>query len=313
MNCFLFFRAFYSCGGFVDFTTFSFSIYPLTAYWNFIFIYDKLFFMTILQAIILGAIQGLAEFLPISSSGHLAIAEYFFKQEDLPILFDILLHLATLAAVCTVFAKKIGRLFCVLGRWCTRKSKPEDSADLKMILAIIIATAITGIFGIVLKNWVKNIDVRIIPIFFIVTGIVLILSSYIKPKKKLKTPSLISALIVGAAQGIGVIPGISRSGSTISASLFTGIDRETAGEFSFLLSIPAILAAFILEVKSADTLLAGASPSALLAGMITAFVVGFFSLKFLLGLVKKGKLMYFAFYLIPVGIGLSIYLWGFAA
>lgn len=268
--------------------------------------------MTILQAIILGAIQGLAEFLPISSSGHLAIAEYFFKQNDLPILFDILLHLATLAAVCTVFAKKIGRLFCVLGRWCMRKSKPEDADDLKMILAIIIATAITGVLGIALKHWVKNIDVRVIPFFFIITGIALILSSYIKPKKQFKTPALISALIVGTAQGIGVIPGISRSGSTISAALFAGIDRETAGEFSFLLSIPAILAAFILELKSADTLFTGVSFSALSAGMITAFIVGFFSLKFLLGLVKRGKLMYFAFYLIPVGIGLSIYFWGFA-
>ncbi len=268
--------------------------------------------MTILQAIILGAIQGLAEFLPISSSGHLAIAEYFFKQESLPILFDILLHIATLAAVCTVFAKKIARLFCVLGRYITGKQKPEDKEDIKMIRAIILATSVTGVIGIILKDWVKNIDVKIVPFFFIVTGFVLILSSFIKPKNQKKEPSIISALAVGAAQGIGVIPGISRSGSTISASLFSGLTRETAGEFSFLLSVPAILAAFILELKSADTLLVGISIPALVAGMTSAFIVGFFSLKFLLGLIKKGKLVYFSFYLIPLGIGLSIYFWGFA-
>ena len=96
------------------------------------------------------------------------------------------------------------------------------------------------------------------------------------------------------------------------AILFASLDREKAGEFSFLLSIPAILAAFILEIKSADNLLAGVSPINLISGMISAFVVGYFSLRFLLKLIKNGKLMYFAFYLIPLGLGLSIYFWGFA-
>ena len=269
-------------------------------------------FMSIFQAIILGAVQGLAEFLPISSSGHLAIVEYFFKQEDLPILFDILLHVATLAAVCTVFAKRIAGLFCVLGRFIIRKSKPEDKDDLMMIAAIIVATAVTGVIGLLLKDWVKAIDIRLIPLFFIITGLLLIASSKIKHNKPAKNVTLLTAAITGLAQGIGVIPGISRSGSTISASLFVGLDREKAGEFSFLLSIPAILAAFILELKSADNLLAGVSPISLIAGMISAFVVGYFSLRFLLKLIKNGKLMYFAFYLIPLGIGLSIYFWGFA-
>ena len=268
--------------------------------------------MSIFQAIILGAVQGLAEFLPISSSGHLAIVEYFFKQEDLPILFDILLHVATLAAVCTVFAKRIAGLFCVLGRFIIRKYKPEDKDDLMMIAAIIVATAVTGVIGLLLKDWVKAIDIRLIPLFFIITGLLLIASSKIKHNKPAKNVTLLTAAITGLAQGIGVIPGISRSGSTISASLFVGLDREKAGEFSFLLSIPAILAAFILELKSADNLLAGVSPISLIAGMISAFVVGYFSLRFLLKLIKNGKLMYFAFYLIPLGIGLSIYFWGFA-
>ena len=139
--------------------------------------------MSIFEAIILGAVQGLAEFLPISSSGHLAIVEYFFKQEDLPILFDILLHVATLAAVCTVFAKRIAGLFSVLGRFIIRKSKPEDKDDLMMIAAIIVATAVTGVIGLLLKDWVKTIDIRLIPIFFIITGLLLIASSKIKHNK----------------------------------------------------------------------------------------------------------------------------------
>ncbi len=263
--------------------------------------------MTILQAIILGAIQGLAEFLPISSSGHLRIAEHFFTTGSVPILFDILLHLATLAAVCAVFAKRIAELFCVLGRFIVRKSKPEDSSDLKMILAIIIATGITGVIGILLKDWIKGIDIRVIPACFVITGVALILSEKVHPQAQTKELGIVSAIVIGFAQGIGVIPGISRSGSTISAGLFSGLDRKTAGEFSFLLSIPAILAAFILELKSADKLSTSISPIALIAGMITAFLVGYFSLKFLLNLIRKGKLAYFAFYLIPVGIAFFTY------
>lgn len=270
--------------------------------------------MTILQAVILGAIQGLAEFLPISSSGHLAVAEYFFKQQDLPILFDIMLHVATLAAVCAVFFKKIWSLLCVLGRFIIRKPQSQDKENQKLILNLIIATFFTGILGLLLKDWVKTVNVKFVPIFFIITGSILIFSSLIKPGEKTKEKkSFISAIVTGIAQGIGVIPGISRSGITISASIFSGMNREKAGEFSFLLSIPAILAAFILELKSADNLQAAVSPFSLIAGMAAAFIVGYFSLKFLLNLIKKGKLAYFSFYLIPAGIILSIYFWGFAA
>ena len=115
-------------------------------------------------------------------------------------------------------------------------------------------------------------------------------------------PSVVQAVIIGAAQGIGVLPGISRSGSTIAAALLTGLNRERAGEYSFLLSIPAILAAFIFELKSADTITGSISGAALAAGMLTAFAVGLFSLLFLLKLIRKGKLGLFAYYLIPAGV-----------
>ena len=141
-----------------------------------------------------------------------------------------------------------------------------------------------------------------IAVCFIITGIVLLLSAKLQPEKNVAVPSVLQAVIIGAAQGIGVLPGISRSGSTIAAALLTGVNREKAGEYSFLLSIPAILAAFIFELKSADTISGSIGIAALIAGMLTSFIVGFFSLTFLLKLIKGGKLGLFAYYLIPAGI-----------
>jgi len=257
--------------------------------------------MTILQAIFLGAIQGIAEFLPISSSGHLAVAEYFLGHTEVPIIFDILLHIATLGAVCIVFYKQIGRLLGVLGRVIIRRNTRQDSADIKLIAALLISTAVTGVIGIALKDVVQAKNIPVIACCFIITGAVLLISGRLQPKKNVAVPSVITAVIIGAAQGIGVLPGISRSGSTIAAALLTGLNRERAGEYSFLLSIPAILAAFIFELKSADTISGSIGGAALAAGMLTSFIVGLFALTFLLKLIKKGKLGLFAYYLIPAG------------
>lgn len=272
--------------------------------------------MTILQAIILGAIQGVAEFLPISSSGHLALTAYFFGQTAVPLLFDVLLHVATLAAVLIVFRERVLALLAVLGRFIVRKSRPDDADGLRMIVALIIATAVTGVIGFSIKDFVDPAAFDEgsrkwfyfgVSVCLVITGLVLLFSGRYQPKKTTRVPGPLQAIIVGVAQGIGVIPGISRSGSTIAASLFAGLDRSKAGEFSFLLSIPAILAAFMLEMKDADTLSGSVAAIPLIAGMLTAFLVGYLSLKFLLGLINRGKLSWFAAYLIPVGIGLSAY------
>lgn len=265
--------------------------------------------MSILQAIVLGIIQGLTEFLPVSSSGHLAIAEYFFKQNELPILFDIVLHTATLLAVCTVFRKKILQLISTAFRFIIRKQKQEDRENLQTIASLLIAVTVTGIIGICIKDSIKNIDIKIISFCFIITGMLLILSEYFAGKltNKKSKGILFQSIIIGIAQGAGVLPGISRSGSTISTGLFVGMNREKAGEFSFLLSIPTILAALLLELKDAASLTESIGIYAILAGVISAFISGYFSLKFLLHLIKKGKLVYFAFYLIPLGIFSIIY------
>ncbi|MGP1455394.1 MAG: undecaprenyl-diphosphate phosphatase [Treponema sp.] len=258
--------------------------------------------MTISQAILFGTIQGLTEFLPISSSGHLAVAEYFLGHHNIPIIFDISLHLATLVAVCIVFYKTIKRLTCTLWRFIIGKHTRTDRDDLNLVLSLLISTITTGIIGFILRGVVQAKNIPIISICFIITGILLISAKYIQPKKLIKTPNFLHALIIGIMQGIAVLPGISRSGTTISIALTLGLHRDKAGEYSFLLSIPVIIAAFIFELKSADTKMSTTIEMLpLLAGIISAFIIGLFALLFFMKLIKKGRLSIFAYYLIPVG------------
>lgn len=281
--------------------------------------------MSVFQSIFLGILQGIAEFLPISSSGHLAVAQRLFALEDVPLLFDIFLHLATLGAVVLFFHKTIIRLFCVLGRWLTRKSREEDKSDLSMIVALFLGTFITGVIGIFFSDIVPTISEKIICGGFIVTALILILSDFVDSKNQKKREALGTqndekvvatdgsvagaqtvkpwqGLLIGFAQGLGVLPGISRSGSTIAGALLCGVDRKISGEFSFLLSIPAILGAFILELKDFGSMSSSIGVGAVIAGCVAAFLSGFFALSVLMKIIKKGHLQWFALYLIPVGI-----------
>jgi undecaprenyl-diphosphatase len=260
--------------------------------------------MSFFQSIILGALQGLAEFLPISSSGHLLVLKHLFGLGSVPLLFDILLHVATLAVVIVAFRKTIGRLFAALFRFLAGKKIEGDRDDLKLILVILAATVCTGALG----YGISKLDIespRLVSGFFIVTGLILIVPTVLKGKQAKPgrgEPSLIQGLIVGLAQGIGALPGISRSGITISAAQACGIGREKAGEFSFILSIPAILGALVLDLKDSGELLTSVSLPVLGAGMLTAAVVGAAALFLLLKLVRQGRLYLFSIYLIPVGI-----------
>lgn len=284
--------------------------------------------MTVFQSIILGLIQGIAEFLPISSSGHLQVVQKLFQLDEVPLLYDIILHVATLLAVCIFFRKKIANLFCVLYRWIFRKPQPEqidetdyisgtDERGRKAIIAVLISTLITGVIGIFTKKIIDDdqISIKVTCIGFIVTALLLIFSSLLEKfsaktmtqKKELRQQKGISpvqAVIIGIMQGFGTLPGISRSGSTIAGAQLSGVKRETAGEFSFIISIPAILGAFVLElkdfleIKTEQTL----SIAAIIAGSISAFVFGYLALAFLMKIIKKGKLEFFACYLIPLGI-----------
>lgn len=272
--------------------------------------------MSVLEGILLGVLQGIAEFLPISSSGHLAIAQELFNLEDVPLLFDVFLHLATLGAVVLFFRKRIWSLLQVMGRWICRRSLPEDKADLQTIVALLLGTLVTGIFGILLSDVVEDIDVKFICIGFFITAGLLFLGDATEErrrKKRLATdPDFtvgkasgvkpLQGLGIGLAQGFGVLPGISRSGSTIAGALLCGVDREQAGEFSFLLSIPAILGAFVLQLEDLDEIGSAVGIAPVVAGCISAFIAGIFALSVLMKIVRKGKLEWFAVYLIPLGI-----------
>ena len=266
--------------------------------------------MSILQAFLLGLLQGIAEFLPISSSGHLSLAESLLGLDDIPLLFDILLHLATLLAVVVFFWKKIWQLLCAFGRLIIRRPISNDMlAEEKnrrsFILAIFLATLVTGVLGLIVEKLLGEMPVKFVCLGFIITSFLLIASSISVRHSALpeegKSPSAWQALFIGFAQGIGTLPGISRSGSTIASALFCGLDRTVAGEFSFLVSIPAILGAFLLELKDLSSLTEiGLSPLAV--GFLTAFVCGYLALMFLMKLIKKGRLGWFALYLIPLGL-----------
>ncbi len=283
--------------------------------------------MTIIQGILLGMLQGVAEFLPISSSGHLKLCQALFGLEEVPVLFDVFLHLATLVAVCLYFRKKIWNLLKIFGRWIARKPQPEvtnpddmisgtDAYGRKAIIALIISTVITGALGVFTSKVISDIPLKAVCAGFICTSILLILSNQAEkhPRRRKnastsqpvnispKPVSIFQSVVVGIMQGLGTLPGISRSGSTIAGSLFAGMDRKTAGDYSFIVSIPAILGAFILELKDLGQVneVIGAAP--VIAGCAAAFAVGYISLTCLMKLIKKGKIVWFAAYLIPVGI-----------
>ena len=279
--------------------------------------------MTVLQGFLLGLLQGIAEFLPISSSGHLALVQHLFGLTDLPLLFDVILHLATLLAVILFFWKKIWELLKVFGRWIARRPAPAETSDNLLcktekagrntIIAIIITTAITGILGIVSSKLIPELPITFTCGGFIVTACLLIFSHFYEPKNlnsvknqekqnKQEGISIPQAILIGIMQGIGTLQGISRSGSTVTGALFGKVDRKIAGDYSFIVSIPAILGAFILELKDLDKLTGSIGLLPLIVGFITAFAVGYGALWLFMGIFKKGKLHWFSLYLIPLGI-----------
>ena len=273
--------------------------------------------MGFIESFFLGVLQGIAEFLPISSSGHLAVAKELLHLRDVPMFYDIILHIATLLAIFIVYWKTIWRLITTAVRFIFRKTDASDKNDLNFIAAVLIATFFTAVIGFALKDLVENLPVKIISLLFIVTGILLLVCDKFAENKtavasvavenKNTTIKLRSAVIVGIVQGLAVFPGISRSGSTISAGLLCGIRRSHIAEFSFILSIPSILGAFILDLVGSRTVPLNVGIGELAVGFIAALLTGIISLKLLTKLLQKAKLKVFSFYLIPLGIILFCY------
>ncbi|MBQ8955584.1 MAG: undecaprenyl-diphosphate phosphatase [Lachnospiraceae bacterium] len=271
--------------------------------------------MNIFQAIIMGIVQGLAEFLPVSSSGHLAIMQNLLHIEtDTGLLFDVLLHLGTLAAIFVVFWKDIVKLiiefFGIIADFFRRFRDPDvivlSSAYRRFVLLIIVSTIPTGILGYIDRDFVEYASgTLLVPgIGLIITSVLLFICDRIGDGRKgIKKITYLNAFEIGMAQGVATVPGISRSGATIAACLMLGIKKETAVKYSFIMSIPAVLGAAVLEIKDA----AGASVEigtviAYIIGMIVSAIVGYFAIRFMIGVVRRKKYIYFSIYCLIVGL-----------
>jgi len=252
------------------------------------------------RTIILGAIQGLTEWLPISSTGHLKIAEHFLGLK-VPILFDVILHIGTLIVVFIFFRRDIKNILSALGRF---DFKTEYG---KFIPLIIVGTIPTALIGLAFGESIENTFQSILPIAtaLVLCGVVLYFTK--AGEEKTDNISYSAALIVGVAQGIAIIPGISRSGATIAAALLLGIKREKAFKFSFLISIPAIIGALGLTLYTQfDELTTVGLGWEVLAGMVVAMLVGYFALRLLWKILAKRKFHFFALYCWLLGVVLIV-------
>ena len=282
--------------------------------------------LNLIQSIIMGIVQGIAEFLPISSDGHLALMKYILNiNTDNSLVFDVLLHFGTLVAVFIAFWKDIWELikegFGIIGDCITNSykmvhnisskdkkkyTKIISSPYRKLVMLIIVATIPTAFIGVVFDNVIEiaNQSLLVPGLCLILTGLLLLIADRMKPGKKSELEATYNeACLIGIAQGLAILPGLSRSGSTITTGLIVGYERGFAVKYSFIMSIPAILGAVIFKVKDFD--MATITQNQLmnyLVGMLVAAVVGYICIKTMLVIIKGKKFKYFAYYCIAIGI-----------
>ncbi len=268
--------------------------------------------MTYLMSAVLGFLQGVAEFLPISSSGHLSLFQHFFGMEEPDSLFNILLHFATLIAVCVYYFQDVVEMIveffrgvaALFSRTPSRGNPPEGR---RLVLLVIVGTLpLFAVLPVESKIEMLGGSPVFVSCALLVTGCVLFLSDrYGGGRKTAKNATIKDALLVGLAQGVATIPGLSRSGCTISAGMAMGFQRKFAVRYSFLLSLPAVFGATLLKViktvKAAQPLAEGILPKYLL-GMAVAGVVGYFSIRLVDLLASKGKFGAFAWYCWGAGL-----------
>lgn len=267
--------------------------------------------MAFWMAIVLGVVQGVAEFLPISSSGHLSLLQYFFAMEEPDTLYNILLHFATLLAVCVVYWRDIVDMVVEFFRglaalFSRREERGNPPEGRRLVLLVILAT-LPLFLVLPFDDMVEELGANptFVAVMLLVTGCILFLSDrYGGGRKNVRTATVKDVLLVGLAQGLATIPGLSRSGTTISAGMALGFDRGFAVRFSFLMSLPAVLGATLLKVVKVAA--EGGIDTELLpmylSGMAVAGVVGYFSIRLVKLLADKGKFGSFAYYCWIVGV-----------
>ena len=252
--------------------------------------------MDTLQAVLLGIVQGITEFLPVSSSGHLQIAKELLGVEiENNITFDVTLHAATVLSTLVVMRAEIARLARgVFARRCT----PEQAYVLKIVLSMIPA----GIVGIAFGDKLEELfgTLWFVGVMLLVTAALLAFAYYARPRQK-SDISYRDAFIIGLAQAAATLPGLSRSGSTIATGLLLGDAKPTTARFSFLMVIPVILGKMLLDILSGDMAAMSVPVPALVGGFVAAFIVGALACKFMIRIVERGRLVWFALYCVVVG------------
>ena len=259
-----------------------------------------------LQALILGLVQGLTEYLPVSSSGHLAIGQALFGIEngDDNLMFTVAVHVATVLSTIVVLWSEIDWILKGLFKF-------EMNAETKYVLNIIVSMIPVGIVGVFFKDYVEEVfgsGLLIVGCCLLLTALLLIFSYYARPRQK-EHISMKDAFIIGLAQAAAVLPGLSRSGSTIATGLLLGNKKESLAQFSFLMVIPPILGEALLDVLKAvkgEAVMGDIDMVPLCVGFLAAFVSGCIACKWMVNIVKKGKLIYFGIYCAIVGAVLIV-------
>jgi len=254
-----------------------------------------------LQALILGIIQGLTEYLPVSSSGHLAIGQAFFGMDngEENLMFIVAVHVATVLSTLVVLWREIEWLFKGV-------IKCEMNAETKYLLNIVVSMIPVGIVGLFFKDQVEEAfgsELLLVGFCLLITASLLIFSYYSRPRKK-EHISWKDALIIGIAQAVAVLPGVSRSGSTIATGIMLGNKKEQLAQFSFLMVIPPILGEALLDVRKAmkgEAVMGSIEVLPLIVGFLAAFLSGCLACKMMINLVKRGKLIYFGIYCAILG------------
>ncbi len=265
-------------------------------------------FTDYLYAILIGIIQGLTEFLPVSSSGHLVLSQHLLGLEMPGLTFEVFLHFGTLVSVVWVFRQRIGSIIASLWDYARDRGRQgflEDS-DRKFALLLIVGSLPAAVLGLLLRGYFESAFAapRLVGVMLLVTGGLLWLADYLAGgTKKISNVTWLDSLIIGVFQALAIMPGISRAGSTITGALFRNLDKQTAAEYSFLLSIPAIAGATLVELfeitrggeMAADWLFYA-------LGVVTAALAGILAIRVFLRVLIKNKLRYFAVYVWIVGL-----------
>lgn len=254
--------------------------------------------MSIVEAIILGIIQGLTEFLPVSSSGHLELGKFILGDDSLPeesLLFTVVLHFATALSTIVVFRKEVVEILTGLLQF---KWNEQTEFSLKIIISMVPA----AIIGVVFNDQIEALFSRkllLVGAMLFITGLLLFLAD--KAKKTDKKVSYSHAIMIGISQAIAILPGISRSGATISTSVLLGIDREKAARFSFLMVVPLIFGKMAKDMMDGGIMESNMEALPLILGAVAAFVSGLLACQWMIALVKRSQLKYFSYYCFAVG------------